>query len=337
MLQLDSQQFFEKAVTSLQGKRVAVFRHIKPDGDCLGSQVATVRLLLQHGVHAFACNQDLIPDPLRFLLGDTPMEEATALTAPVDAVITVDCATQERMGRSVVKRFPQVFLNIDHHISNTQFAEINIVESAACATAEVLTLLANALSWPLDSLTAQGLYTGIATDTGQFQYAGTTEEVFGLAGQLVAAGADPSEISRQLYSNRLLSSYQLLQRFLCTLQVCGEGRVALGYLKNEDYRQTGCDDADSEGFVDYTRSIKGVLIGVFLYERKSLTKVSIRAELAHFAVHDLASQFGGGGHPCAAGFSVKEPVERFLPKLLEAVEKHLQSVAVTSGTEKKES
>jgi phosphoesterase RecJ-like protein len=319
---------FARLLAACADRRVVVVGHARPDGDCIGSQVALARLLRARGIDAVCCNPDAVPRRLEFLVTETPFVPLAAAVAEERVAIFVDCADRNRATDSFAAAFSAPLGNIDHHLSNPGFAAINLVDTASAATAEILAGLARDAGLATDAATANALLTGIATDTGQFRFSATTARTFRLAADLVEAGADPAAMGLQLYERETFGKMQLLQRFLASLQTFADGRVCLGLLPDGIYAETGTSVEDTEGLVDYARSIEGVEIGVLVEVRGGAIKASLRSKDAAYRVDKLAGQFGGGGHACAAGLNVKgETLEHFLPRLRAALETQIAAVA----------
>lgn len=322
----DESRTLSAAVKDLQGQRVAVLGHLRPDGDCIGSQIAMAGMLRLSGIEAICVNGDPIPRTLLNFAESTPFFDPDNIPEGSWTGVTVDCADHDRIGKRAVARFPEIALNIDHHISNSRYARNNIVVSHASATAEILTGIAFDLGWELDPVQAQALYLGIATDTGQFRFNSTTAQTFELCHLLCQAGADPAAAAVELYERERFGRISLLQTFLSSLRLLLDGRACLGIIREEDFERTGTHSEDGEGFVDYARSIEGVDIGIFLEEKKDGIKGSFRAKEPRFRVDQLARQFNGGGHACAAGFKVTEPLDELEARLQVALETHLQAI-----------
>ena len=320
---------FSELVTSLRGRRVAVLGHARPDGDCIGSQVALTRILRQQEVDAFAVNGDPVPRVLQELVADTPFHGADGIPEEdVITAITVDCADANRMGKQLASRFPEILLNIDHHVSNAQYAQENFVFAESSATAEILAQLFFAAGYPVDATTASALYAGIATDTGQFRYQSTSPMVFSLCARLCEHGAVPFAIAKDIYERESPAKLALLQRYLQSFRYHCGGRACVGILTQRDWQETKATSEDTEGLVDYARSIDGVAIGVLVEERPDGTlKGSFRAKDPVHRVDQLAALFHGGGHACAAGFTPQESTTKeFLPRLEEALQSHFQQL-----------
>ena len=323
----EASQTFAETVEKLRGKPVAVIGHLRPDGDCIGSTVALTRILTSLGVDAIGVNRDPVPQNLEAFVGDTKLVQAKDFEPAGHLAVTVDCADRKRIGDRLQELFPKIELNIDHHISNKRYGSVNLVINDACATGEVLAGFCLDNGFAMDALTAQNLYIGIATDTGQFRFPSTTPETFEIARQLCESGADPARAAFELYENESFAKFKLLQHFLASLKLEHSNRVCVGLIEDGVYESLGASVDDSEGLVDYARSIKGVDIGVLLEERGGAIKGSLRAKDAEYRVDKIAQKFNGGGHACAAGLNVENlPLLEFRTLLLEELEKHLASV-----------
>jgi phosphoesterase RecJ-like protein len=311
-----------EAIEGIRGRPVAILGHVRPDGDCIGSQVGLARCLRDLGFDVVCYNHHKVPSNCASFVGDTPffMDEEGVDTSRV--AISVDCADRKRLGPVLQEAYPEVYLNIDHHISNANYATHNIIEGSASATGEILggILLDNEL--PVDAVTAQALYVGIATDTGQFRFSSTTRDTFEICCHLMERGADPASAAMQLYERESPAKLALLQRFLASFRYLCGGRVCIGIIDKDAWKETGATKEDTEGLVDYARSIEGVEIGVLLEETDGMMKGSFRAKNPVHRVDQLAIQFNGGGHACAAGFNPDSTLEAFYPRLVAALEKH---------------
>jgi len=320
---------FDRLLSDLKGRRIAVVGHARPDGDCIGSQAALARVLAAAGYDTVCVNGDVVPRRLKFLVPDQRFLRSDDVVADgVEyAAVFVDCADHARAGERLKARFPAPIGNIDHHLSNVGYAAHNLVSSGAAATCEILAGLFLDRGLTIDPLTAQALYTGILTDTGQFRFNSTSRRCFTLAGELVARGAAPAEAGFELYERESPGKLRLLERFLASLVwECG-GRACLGTLPEGIFEATGTGPEDTEGLVDYARSVDGVEIGVLIEERpQGGAKASLRAKDPKYRVDLVAAQFGGGGHACAAGLNVGPGPVPFRTALLTALADRLKAV-----------
>jgi phosphoesterase RecJ-like protein len=320
---------FQRLLSAVEGRSVVVIGHARPDGDCIGSQVALARVLSARGTPSVCANPDPVPRRLAYAARGTPFigtEEALQLPEDTLAVF-VDCADHARAGERLRQRFPKPVGNLDHHLSNSAFAAINIVDSAAAASCEILAGLFIDLGMPVDAGTAAALFAGIVTDTGQFRFNSTSQRTFVLAGELVARGASPPEAGYELYERESSAKLRLLQQFLASLTMeCG-GRVCIGTLAPNAFEATGTTAEDTEGLVDFARSIDGVEIGVLIEERPDGgVKASLRSKDPLCRLDLVAGTFGGGGHACAAGLNQKTGAGDFRERLLETLRERLRLV-----------
>ncbi|MBW8780527.1 MAG: bifunctional oligoribonuclease/PAP phosphatase NrnA [Verrucomicrobia bacterium] len=311
----------------MEGRKIVVIAHARPDGDCIGSQVALARVLRALDLDVICANPDPVPRRIQFAVGDTPIVRFDGLPAGDFTAIYVDCADQARAGEKFKARFPLPFANIDHHLSNVGYAEHNFIDVGSAATAEILAGLFLDHHLPIDAQAAQALYTGIATDTGQFRFHSTSRRSFLIVAELMARGAQPATAAAELYERETAGKLQLLQRFLASFrQECG-GRVCIGTLPNGIYAETGTSAEDTEGLVDYARSIDGVEIGVLIEEHAGAIKASLRAKDPAYRVDQVAARFNGGGHACAAGLNVKNAtIADFQARLVAALTEQIAAV-----------
>ena len=190
---------FRKGIEDLDGERVAVLGHMRPDGDCIGSQVALTRVLNGIGIESVAVNRDRVPRNLLGFIGDTTFLHESEFDPEGWIPVAVDCADPIRIGRTLQALFPEIILNIDHHISNPGYARHNVIHAESSATAEILAGLFYDCGYAIDAVAAQALYVGIATDTGQFRFPSTTQQVFEICCRLMGEGADPAVAAMELY------------------------------------------------------------------------------------------------------------------------------------------
>jgi bifunctional oligoribonuclease and PAP phosphatase NrnA len=317
---------FAVLLSELRGKKVVVIGHQRPDADCIGSQVALCRLLRSQGIDAVCMNPDKVPRRIKFLLGDTPFFQRDDLPTGDRVAVFTDCADHARAGDKIREMYPAPMACFDHHISNQGFARFDFVDTASSAAAEVLTGLILDADLPIDRVTAQALYTGIMTDTGQFRFASTSERVFRLCAELVARGAAPALAGQELYERESFGKLKLLQHFIGSLKLECNDRVCIGVLPLGIFDSTGATVEDTEGLVDYARCIDGVEIGVLIEVRPDTIKASLRGMHSVYRMDTLAAQFNGGGHASAAGLNFKATLAEFYPRLLAAITQRLNEI-----------
>ena len=304
-------QIIERIVSAIgDSQTICVVGHIRPDGDCIGSQLGLALALKNQGKDIVCWNEDPVPAKLAFL----DSRALFSLPQPgrqFDCVIATDCASFERLG--VVRdciHDRKMFINIDHHASNTRYGDLNWVSSKEPSTGELIYRLLKTAGWPITHEIADCLFTAVSTDTGSFQYPTTTPATFDVASHLVECGADLGKISEEVYCSYPLARVQLLRHVYNKFHLTHDRRTAYFWLKKRDYTRTGARPDDSEGLIDHVRAIQGVVVACLFEEMEpDLTRVSLRSKNDKVNVNDIAQHFGGGGHQAAAGARIRgEPL-----------------------------
>jgi len=276
--------------------------HMRPDGDCVGSQLALTLALQDEGKKVWCWNQDTIPQKYRFLDPDKIIQTPKS-GLEFDCVIATDAASFERLGtvgEHIAKR--KLFINIDHHQSNTRYAHINWVSAREPSTGELIFRLLKVARWPITKPIADCLYTAVSTDTGSFQYATTRPSTYHTAAELVSRGANLAHICDEVYQSYPLSRAKLLRHVYSNFRLTHNNQIGYFWLKKRDFSRTGADTSDSEGLIDHIRAIEPVVVAVTFEEiQPDVTRVSLRSKTDKVNVNVVASEFGGGGHPAAAG------------------------------------
>lgn len=317
-------QLFSNSLNQLRNQNIAVIGHLRPDGDCIGSQIALVRILNSLGYNAIALNKDPVPQSLKSFIKDTPFAHANFALYKDYIPVTVDSSDTTRIGPALTAQFPIINLNIDHHLSNLNFAQNNIVDPKSAATCQILAGLFLDCKIIIDPISAEALYLGIATDTGQFRYSMTNAQVFSICTQLINLGASPSITAHELYEREPFERLILLKEFLATLKLELDGKLCIGTLTEAMFKSTGTNKEHTEQLVDYPRSIDGVIIAAVLEQSSNnFIKGSLRAKNDAARVDLLAKIFNGGGHAAAAGFSIAAKPAQFYPLFIETIKNHL--------------
>jgi phosphoesterase RecJ-like protein len=313
---------FQKLVA--QHERVLVISHVRPDGDAYGSTLGLALSLQALGKNVQVTNADGLSPLFEFLPGSKNLT-ATLPTPPEEdrLIISVDCADQKRHGAAFDqwKRVPDV--SIDHHVSNPGYAKINLIDAASPATAQVLYDIITELKWPLNAEVAANLYVGLMTDTGNFRYRQTTARTFEVAGKLVEAGADPTDLAQSCYQSFRPERLLLMKEVFTGIHFANKERVAWFFLTPEMYARSGAIPDETEGLIEYLQSVKTVEVA-FLLETlpDGLTRGSMRSR-GQIDVQKICQEFGGGGHRLAAGLRSKLNPAELEAKLLELIAKKL--------------
>jgi phosphoesterase RecJ-like protein len=290
------------------GDRFLLTTHENPDGDALGSLLATQRILEALGkdsVMFLAAKEFPLPVEYRFL----PLEEVFH-EPPADIadrlVIFLDCGNIDRMPVDFLQNGQNKVINVDHHHDNTCFGTVNLVDVDASCTAEIVYDLAGLLDVQLTPEIANALYVGLVTDTGKFMYENTDARSHLMAAGLIAAGVHVNEIYRRLYEHAPIEKLKLLARALEGIALHDDGRLAITYISTEEYAATGASEALTEGIIDHLRTIDGTMVAAVVRDQsdggRAARKVSMRSTDGQVDVSAIARMHGGGGHQRAAGF-----------------------------------
>jgi len=281
---------------------ICVVGHVRPDGDCVGSQLGLTLALLNEGKKAVCWNEDRIPQKYRFLDPDGVIQKPKR-GQEFDCVIATDAASFERLGgigKCIAQR--RLLINIDHHESNTRFGDLNWVSAREPSTGELIYRLLKIARWPITRPIADCLFTAISTDTGSFQYPSTRPGTFHASAELVTRGANLAKICDEVYQSYPLSRARLLRHVYSHFKLTHDNQIAYFWLKQSDLTRVGAESNDTEGLIDHIRAVEPVVVAcVFEEMTPELTRISLRSKNARVNVNEIAALFGGGGHPAAAG------------------------------------
>ncbi len=309
-----------------EAKSVAIFTHMRPDGDAFGSALSLSCALTNIGVQNQVCVETDIPSNLRFVDGIETVRKTPR--GEYDAIIAVDCADLQRLGALTdafvaAKRKGIRTLNVDHHISNTRFADVNFVRECAANCMNMAKLIAY-MGAPLDKKTAEYLLLGLLTDSGNFSHDDVVEETLALAAKLVAAGADIRGYHYNLFKRQPKARARLHARVMSGMRFFFEDRFALIAITREMMNSCGADNGMTEGFVDFPLNVDGVEIAASIMEVKHRQyKVSLRSK-EYADVNRIAGTYGGGGHVRAAGCMLFGELEEVIDKLSYTVSQYLE-------------
>ena len=288
------------------GHNFLLSTHENPEGDAIGSVLALGWALRGLGKRVEILVQDPVPEVLAFLPGVQEIIHQAPTEAFFDLALAVDCGDRARLGEEFGKlKAPGKIINIDHHVSNSYYGDINFVDPAASSAAEIVFDLLRIIPVPLNREIAENLYTGLLTDTGSFHYSNTTPKTFAAARACLQAGVEPWRVAEQVYENQPLARLRLLPRVLETLEVSEEGRVSHVVITREMLAEAKASPALTEDFINFPRSIKGVEVAILFREvSPEKTRVSFRSR-GSVDVARIAEGFQGGGHRSASGCTIK--------------------------------
>ncbi len=301
----------EMGNTLIQKKSVLITTHVKPDGDAIGSTIGLATFLRSHGVATYIVLPSPCPDNLRFLdhekeLEVFDIERHQKLLESVDCFVLLDANDPKRTEHIApyLQNFPRQVFVIDHHLDPKPFASAYLVDTLACSTCHLIADMIESIGYTMSFTTAQALYTGILTDTGNFRFDRTTPAVHRLVARLLECGVQPLDVYQSLFQQETLASMKLMGYALSHLELYHAGRLCIIPIRAQAFEQTQSTELDTEGLSACLLDIKGVALGVLITEimtpEQTWVKLSFRSR-GNISAQALALHFGGGGHFNAAG------------------------------------
>jgi phosphoesterase RecJ-like protein len=307
-----------------KSRTFCVVGHVRPDGDCVGSQLGLALALRAEGKKVVCWNEDPMPEKYAFLDPDHFFQKPRR-KQKFDCVIATDAASFERLGTvgpCIADR--KLFINIDHHASNTRYGDLNWISAREPSSGELIFRLLKIAKWPITRQIANCLFTAISTDTGSYQYPTTRPGTFHASAELVTRGADLGKICEEVYQSYPLSRARLLKHIYSHFRLTHNDQIAYFWLRQSDFVRAGSVGDDTEGLIDHIRAIAPVIVAcVFEELEPGLTRISLRSKSENINVSDIAAQFGGGGHAAAAGARIAGSPASVQRKVISAVKKAL--------------
>ncbi len=301
-------------------KHVMLTTHCNSDADGIGSELALFHTLQTMGIQVSMFNRDVVPRICRYLTGSDLIQVGdNPDVSTVDTVVALDAGAQSRLGFADEVFADKTLINIDHHASNPDYGDINVVNADYCATGAMMFDLVQHLGQPLCKASAEGIYAAVLTDTASFHLDRVNADVHRMTAELIEAGAEPSVAAEAIYNSQPLARLELLTQALQTLSMEDDGRSAWMHVTQAMLDDTGADNEDTEGFIDVSRTIEGVEVLVFIRpEHGKRWKVSFRGKAGR-DVGAVAASLGGGGHKYAAGCAVLGSLEDVYAKVRHVV------------------
>jgi len=295
-----------------------ILPHKSPDGDAIGSSVALKKALENNGKKGYIVLNDDIPLNLQFLDVDKySLKAFSQMNHQAKVVITIDSSDVTRFDERSTLLENKTVLNIDHHVTNTKYGDINFVKDAS-SVGELIYELLMFLDYSVNSEVANAIYVAISTDTGSFKYSNTSRNTFKIASEL-REKLDFELINRELYQKVLLDDVILKNKVLGTLKVYKE-KIGLVFLTNEMLMALTLDNVNTDGIVEEVRNINGIEVAIFIkQESEDQFKISMRSKL-DFDVSALALEFNGGGHPKAAGCMMNGSLDYIIDLLVSKID-----------------
>jgi len=313
----------------LPARRIALIAHENPDGDCIGSALGLAHILHEVGKTCVPACADAAPRMLAFLPGIEMLRD-TLDDEDFDLVIALDAGELARFG-SLYERHrafldSATILNIDHHISSSGCGRVNMIDSIAAATAELLVLFQQQAGLPLNRDAALCLLTGLITDTHSFQYTNTTARTMEVAAALLHAGAVPETVVKPVYRTRSLPLMRFQAMVIDNARTSCDGRLIWSQATAATLAASGARAEMDDNFAGMLRDIEGVQIAAFFksYDELAITRLSLRCA-APYSAAAICQRFGGGGHERAAGATLHMPIEQATAVVVAVLEQELQN------------
>jgi len=319
---------FDKTVELIaNSNNILALGHVNPDGDCIGCMAALTLGLRSINKEISVWSDEPIPLKYRFInvSFDKPRQN---LLNDFDLIIVLDTAVETRVG--VALDFSNVscpILAIDHHVASQNTFTYIYADQTQPATACMVFDILKKLNVKITKPIADAIYTGIITDTGCFNYSNTNARSFEISLELIKAGVIPSEISSIIYNSFSPEYIKILGAALNTLELIADGAGAIMYVSANMIKKEGLKTFDTEDFVNYPRSILSVKVACMITETPDSDKLrmSLRSKTPDVDVRKFVQKYNGGGHKCAAGARIKQPLFQFLPKLKTELENYIKN------------
>lgn len=308
-----------------------IITHAHPDGDSLGSQIALYKLLSLLKKNAAAiCSSDL-PYQYEFLPYFNKISRDLKEIKDLGKgyiCFCLDCANEFRMNLDfdVLKSNTKYIINMDHHKNNSNFGDLNIIDTGKSATAEILfELIQKHYPEYLDHEIALGIYVGILTDTGKFQYGNTNYAVHRVVSELLKFNIDPSQVHKQIYENEPLARFKLIQLILQRIKYFDSLGLIYSYVLEKDFKNLNLPFSSQDGTINLLRSAGKVKIAALIKQTAGRCfKISLRTSDKNIDLYGIASSFNGGGHKMASAYSDNGSLRTVINNLKKAVEDNIK-------------
>ena len=326
--------FNDIETTIRSAKSILVASHLRPDADALGCTLAMTLFIRSLGLdqEVVAWNEDGCPEKFRYLPENHLLSTPAASPAKgrdFDLLIALDTSVNNRLGE-VLDAAGSIgtSINIDHHVSNERYGALNYIDGAAPATGQILFDFFKSCHATITPAMAVNLYAAISTDTGSFQYRGTSPHTFEVAAELVRLGVKVAEISTAIYDSQPRRCLDLLRHALNQAVFSENDRAVSTTLTLADQAAMGLTAEDNEGLIDTLRAVDTVVCAVFFEELpEGKVRVSARSKDPRVDVCHICQAFGGGGHSLAAGARVKGTLAEVREKFMEMVNEEVAKLS----------
>ncbi len=307
-----------------QSKKIGITYHTSPDGDSLGSSLALMQGLRKLGKEAYILSKDLLSEIYSFLpFKDEVISASDSPSKDIDCVIVLDCGNFERVSANLdLSCKTYTLINIDHHLSNNLYGDINFVDTSASSVGEIIFRILEALDIKIDSDMAICLYTSIISDTGGFKHSNTTGTTHNIAGELIKTGFDFSKLHRMLFQNKKIKRLKLHGKIIENMNVIHNELICIMKLTRKMLEDIGIEASDTSDIISLGIDIDTVEVAALIKEADEGVKISLRSK-SSVDVRKIAETFGGGGHMRASGLWINKNIEEAERLIVNAIEKEL--------------
>ena len=303
-------------------KNIVITAHISEDADAIGSTYALTTSLRNIGKNVTLVLSDKPEDRLQFLKCDYVVYEE-GMTPPQDLLICLDSADVKRLDTRAMFLEKSESISIDHHYTNTNYADINYVDGDASSTGELIFMLLKEMNLPITKEIAEFLYISISGDTGSFKYSCASPKTMRIVADLMETGINHAELSRKLHETEKMEVVRLKGHIMSLVKSYYDGKLKMVDLDNDIFDEFGVDEKNAGDVVNIPRMIEGTEIAVSVRETEEKIKLSFRSN-GTYNVSDIAARFGGGGHKMAAGAAAKnKTLKEVEEKIVEAVGEYI--------------
>lgn len=308
-----------------ESKTILIASHVNPDGDNIGSSLALTLALKKINKNVLILKSDSVPNSFSFLPGIDLIREYDSKLKDIDLFIVLDCGDEDRLGENKpLLETAKKIINIDHHISNTNFGDINIVDHEASATGELIYYFIKQMNIDFDKEIATNLYTAISSDTGSFKYESVTGDTHRIIADLLDYKIDKNNININLYESMSFTQMKLFVKSLASLEILNNSQIAVVKVTQEILKETGASLEDAEGIISFIRKISTVEAACVLKELESENiKISLRTK-KYLDASKICENFNGGGHKRAAGCTIYKNIEEAKKLIIQEIQTELK-------------
>lgn len=308
-------------------KKIAITFHVSPDGDSIGSSLGFLCGLRSIEKDVYILCKEKLPDTFAFLPNASEVTgENVAISEDTDLLITLDCGDIERLNYEkdddAFKNRNYFVINIDHHLTNKSFGNLNYIDTNASSVGEIVYHFLKEMNVDINKEIAACLYTSLLTDTGSFRHSNTTKTTHLIAGELINTGIDFSEIHRRIFDNKKFEALKLQALVLNNMYLTCDNKLCVMKVTKAMIDEAGADEADTGDLVSLGLKVNTAEVCVLLKEKNDIVKLSLRSK-ADVDVRKIAEKFDGGGHTKAAGLAMEKSIEDAEKIIVSEIEKEL--------------